>query len=185
MNKKKIAGLLLVGTLLVGGGALGAKAWFTSSAPVKANLVINTGKLEVKAVSDSAWLALNQDTESITNVEDVMSNAQPGDHFYKVVKIENTGTLTERVNFEANTDIVEKYKGAISVDVGDQATGEHLQSVILAPGESKEIRMVVSLQPEMGNEYQATEINLSEVLNSDTLIKVNAYQINDTSGQAK
>ena len=188
MNKKKLAALALSGTLLMGGAGFGAYSWFTSSTHVDPNLTIATGMLRVSALDSNEWKNMDLSGKSQASVDkSVVTNAQPGDQFFKIVTIKNTGSLDEMLNFTPNTEIKDQYKGAINVTIGEDTTGtpaDKLQNVLLPAGESMTVRVVVGLDGDkMGNvPYNGMKdpIKLNEALKGN-LVTVEAIQTNHPS----
>ena len=185
MNRKKIAALVLSAVLLMGGAGFGAYSWFTSSAHVSSNLTISTGSLKVEA-TDPNWQCMNPDTTESKVENNIVTNAQPGDDFFKVATITNNGSLSEKVHFTVNDKVADKYGLAVFVTAGEDETSEHynkIQDKVLKPGETVNLRLVVSLSGDhMGNDFNGRElgknINLEELIGNKNIVTVDATQVN-------
>ena len=161
MNKKKLAALALSGTLLMGAAGFGAYSWFTSSASVNSNLIVETGTLNIKVEDNGNSVTKGwelQDTEENlgdnqteaspqTKVEEGRPdfvNVRPGDSFIKKVTITNTGSLKERLKFTVNNQIVnDAYKDVVNVSINNVNSNggsvdnlTDLNNTVLEPGKS-------------------------------------------------
>ena len=175
MNKKKIAALVLSGTMLMGAAGFGAYSWFKSSATVDANLIVKTGTLAVTAtpkkanpnlVNYNGWQVENsldtlpEDTKSESKVaqnpkenDPQILNLRPGDILTKIVTIKNTGSLKERVNYIINNQIKESYGDAVKFAI---LKGDKLANNMVLYPESEankdkpnevEVKLVLTLDP--------------------------------------
>lgn len=173
-NKKKQLPLLLLALLLITTAAYGTKAYFTDSASQKGDVSLTLGKLAVANKTTGNWkyaidttvssknnnlkagataIALSASAEQeISDATDI-NNMQPGDVFSRIFNFENTGTLDQLVSLEmpntvknASTifDIKYQIRTSGQSEFGSAST-ELPTDVRLLPGESIEIKVIISL----------------------------------------
>ena len=96
--KKKLLGMLLAGTLMV--GAVGSYAWFSDKAEVDSGIKLTMGTLDVdvKEISDG-WNIVDETSEIINK------------------KSTNSGTLKQKVSVKLNPEVARK----VVTTIGDQA----------------------------------------------------------------
>lgn len=199
MNKKKIATLLLVGTLVVSGGVLGTKAWFTSKADATSNLRVTMGTLKLENVGDDIWTVENKeniDTDMVTEIDNPnenndYTNVRPGDKFVKTVTLKNVGSLRSYVTLSTRHSVLpDELRGMLSLDI--YKNGEYMifdDPITMEPKEEVEFRIESSLDgPWMGNEVQGPDENnnagkyhqiLVDFLDSDVdIIEIEGTQVN-------
>lgn len=106
--KKKVIGMLLAGTLMV--GAIGSYAWFTDQAKVDSNIKLTMGTLDVEVKEHTdGWVVMDETSEIINkDATKHFKNVRPGDVFQREFYINNTGTLKQNVTVKLNPDIAKK-----------------------------------------------------------------------------
>lgn len=115
--KKKLLGMLLAGTLMV--GAVGSYAWFSDKAEVDSGIKLTMGTLDVdvKEISDG-WDIVDETSEIINKKSTKhFKNVRPGDSFQREFVIANSGTLKQKVSVKLNPEIARK----VVATIGDQA----------------------------------------------------------------
>ena len=115
--KKKLLGMLLAGTLMV--GAVGSYAWFSDKAEVDSGIKLTMGTLDVdvKEISDG-WDIVDETSEIINKKSTKhFKNVRPGDSFQREFVIANSGTLKQTVSVKLNPEIARK----VVATIGDQA----------------------------------------------------------------
>ncbi len=115
--KKKLLGMLLAGTLMV--GAVGSYAWFSDRAEVDSGIKLTMGTLDVdvKEISDG-WDIVDETSEIINKKSTKhFKNVRPGDSFQREFVIANSGTLKQKVSVKLNPEIARK----VVATIGDQA----------------------------------------------------------------
>lgn len=115
--KKKLLGMLLAGTLMV--GAVGSYAWFSDKAEVDSGIKLTMGTLDVdvKEISDG-WNIVDETSEIINKKSTKhFKNVRPGDSFQREFVIANSGTLKQKVSVKLNPEIARK----VVTTIGDQA----------------------------------------------------------------
>ena len=114
--KKKLLGMLLAGTLMV--GAVGSYAWFSDRATVNGDIKLTMGTLDVKIIDAERGWKVGDDTE-IVNKENKKSfkNVRPGDTFEREFLVQNVGTLKQRVTVKLNPALLNlELKDGITFD---------------------------------------------------------------------
>ena len=111
--KKKLLGMLLAGTLMV--GAVGSYAWFSDKAEVDSGIKLTMGTLDVEVKEHSdGWVIMDETSEIINkNSTKHFKNVRPGDIFQREFYINNTGTLKQNVTVKLNPDIAKKVVATI------------------------------------------------------------------------
>lgn len=115
--KKKVVGMLLAGTLMV--GAVGSYAWFSDKAEVDSGIKLTMGTLDVdvKEISDG-WNIVDETSEIINKKSTKhFKNVRPGDSFQREFVIANSGTLKQKVSVKLNPEVARK----VVTTIGDQA----------------------------------------------------------------
>ena len=115
--KKKLLGMLLAGTLMV--GAVGSYAWFSDKAEVDSGIKLTMGTLDVdvKEISD-VWNIVDETSEIINKKSTKhFKNVRPGDSFQREFVIANSGTLKQKVSVKLNPEVARK----VVTTIGDQA----------------------------------------------------------------
>lgn len=115
--KKKLLGMLLAGTLMV--GAVGSYAWFSDKAEVDSGIKLTMGTLDVdvKEISDG-WDIVDETSEIINKKSTKhFKNVRPGDSFQREFVIANSGTLKQKVSVKLNPEVARK----VVTTIGDQA----------------------------------------------------------------
>ncbi len=115
--KKKLLGMLLAGTLMV--GAVGSYAWFSDQEKVNSGIKLTMGTLDVdvKEISDG-WDIVDETSEIINKKSTKhFKNVRPGDSFQREFVIANSGTLKQKVSVKLNPEIARK----VVATIGDQA----------------------------------------------------------------
>ncbi|MGG7078450.1 hypothetical protein [Clostridium sardiniense] len=175
MKKNKIVAFAMAGALLVGGTFAGTKAWFTDSATEKSDLVITTGNIDVDTITPDGWLPGNlqdipgqgmqpvedKETEADKNDKGEFTNVRPGDKFYKRVRVENKGSLSQKLNASGGEDKVEND----SFKITNTAKSDLGKDRILAPGEATSFYIEVEVLKETGNDKKSTYFNLEDSMN--------------------
>lgn len=114
--KKKLLGMLLAGTLMV--GAVGSYAWFSDKAEVDSGIKLTMGTLDVdvKEISDG-WNIVDETSEIINKKSTKhFKNVRPGDSFQREFVIANSGTLKQKVSVKLNPEVARK----VVTTIGDQ-----------------------------------------------------------------
>ncbi len=112
--KKKLLGMLLAGTLMV--GAVGSYAWFSDKAEVDSGIKLTMGTLDVdvKEISDG-WNIVDETSEIINKKSTKhFKNVRPGDSFQREFVIANSGTLKQKVSVKLNPEVARKVVTTIS-----------------------------------------------------------------------
>lgn len=111
--KKKLLGMLLAGTLMV--GAVGSYAWFSDRAEVNSGIKLTMGTLDVEVKEHSDGWVIMDETSEIINKDATkhFKNVRPGDVFQREFYINNTGTLKQNVTVKLNPDIAKKVVATI------------------------------------------------------------------------
>ena len=115
--KKKLLGMLLAGTLMV--GAVGSYAWFSDKAEVDSGIKLTMGTLDVdvREISDG-WNIVDETSEIINKKSTKhFKNVRPGDSFQREFVIANSGTLKQKVSVKLNPEVARK----VVTTIGDQA----------------------------------------------------------------
>ena len=115
--KKKLLGMLLAGTLMV--GAVGSYAWCSDKAEVDSGIKLTMGTLDVdvKEISDG-WNIVDETSEIINKKSTKhFKNVRPGDSFQREFVIANSGTLKQKVSVKLNPEVARK----VVTTIGDQA----------------------------------------------------------------
>ena len=115
--KKKLLGMLLAGTLMV--GAVVSYAWFSDKAEVDSGIKLTMGTLDVdvKEISDG-WNIVDETSEIINKKSTKhFKNVRPGDSFQREFVIANSGTLKQKVSVKLNPEVARK----VVTTIGDQA----------------------------------------------------------------
>ncbi|WP_300261029.1 TasA family protein [Clostridium sp.] len=113
--KKKLLGVLLASTLIV--GAVGSYAWFSDNSEVNSDIKLTMGTLDVKVTEDGDGWKIVDKTSEIINKDATkhFKNVRPGDSFQRNFYISNTGTLKQNVTVKLNPEVankvVAKYNG--------------------------------------------------------------------------
>lgn len=115
--KKKLLGMLLAGTLMV--GAVGSYAWFSDRAEVDSGIKLTMGTLDVDVKEHTdGWQIVDETSEIINkNATKHFKNVRPGDSFQREFVISNSGTLKQKVSVKLNPEIARK----VVATIGDQA----------------------------------------------------------------
>ena len=115
--KKKLLGMLLAGTLMV--GAVGSYAWFSDKAEVDSGIKLTMGTLDVDVKEISDGLNIVDETSEIINKKSTkhFKNVRPGDSFQREFVIANSGTLKQKVSVKLNPEVARK----VVTTIGDQA----------------------------------------------------------------
>ena len=117
MKKSKIISLLLAGALLVGGTFIGTKALFSDTETVANQLVLTTGKVDIRIIPDR-WIRNVEDKneDGVINalddvygqgceesVEGIFTNVQPGETFTRYINV-----IAQDNTYDVNIDVVLK-----------------------------------------------------------------------------
>lgn len=192
--KKKVIGMLLAGTLMV--GAVGSYAWFTDQAKVNGDIKLTMGTLDVKVIDSERGWTVEDETSEILNKDNrtAFKNVRPGDTFARDFLVQNVGTLKQNVTVKINPDLLKlELKDGITFDdvfnlsfstelspLALENEGEvtfELDSVETAVeneigGYTDAKKVVVNLEvdPEaMGNEFNALGNVYKEVINLNNI----------------
>ncbi|MDZ5254304.1 TasA family protein [Clostridium sp. LIBA-8841] len=192
--KKKVIGMLLAGTLMV--GAVGSYAWFTDQAKVNGDIKLTMGTLDVKVIDSERGWTVEDETSEILNKDNRNSfkNVRPGDTFARDFLVQNVGTLKQNVTVEINPELLNlELKDGITFDdvfnvsfstelsplalENDGKVTFELDSVETAVeneigGYTDAKKVVVNLEvdPEaMGNEFNALGNVYKEVINLNNI----------------
>lgn len=190
MKSKKLMGLLLAGSILVGATGAGSYAYFTDAVKTDANLTIAMGNLDIEieeAAADEQWWVRGE-TESWDEdfaPTDSYANVRPGDTFERTVKVINAGSLKAKLDVAiADMAGIEVAPGVTFGQVFDftsSASGE----VVLEKGEELDVQLVLTVKTDLGNDLNANngsedlhEINIDELLADTQFITITANQVN-------
>lgn len=192
--KKKVIGMLLAGTLMV--GAVGSYAWFTDQAKVNGDIKLTMGTLDVKVIDSERGWTVEDETSEILNKDNrtAFKNVRPGDTFARDFLIQNVGTLKQNVTVKINPDLLNlELKDGITFDqvfnvsfstglspLALENEGEvtfELDSVetsveneIGGYTDSKKVVVNLEVDPEaMGNEFNALGNVYKEVINLNNI----------------
>lgn len=104
--KKKLLGMLLAGSLMV--GAVGSYAWFTDRASVNGDIRLTMGTLDVKVdADDKEWTVVDPESEILDKTPGKkFVNVRPGDSFKRELVVSNNGTLEQIVKVKINPDLL-------------------------------------------------------------------------------
>ena len=189
---------LLLGTLLIiSVAAYGTRAYFSDSAQLQGNIELSLGNVDITSTATD-WTyqtvaGTNTNSEANENLsletsvggKIIAENVRPGDSFTREYTITNNGSLEVNIkkldNFTTGTD------GTVGVyqDGPFTITIEALEAeVILAPGDTKDIDMTITVDPEaIDNTYNAKadatgDINYIAKSYMENVITVKAVQTN-------
>ncbi len=189
--KKKLLGMLLAGTLMV--GAVGSYAWFSDQEKVNSGIKLTMGTLDVKVIDENnGWEIQNKEESEIINKDNKKNfkNVRPGDVFQREFLVQNVGTLKQKVTVKLNSDLADidlghgkkfsdLFKLTLSSDFSPLEVVEHgseanfeLDSIensveTEAGGYSDTRKVIVKLEvkPEMGNAFNALGSEYKEIIN--------------------
>ncbi|HHD2744574.1 TPA: TasA family protein [Clostridium perfringens] len=191
--KKKLLGMLLAGTLMV--GAVGSYAWFSDRATVNGDIKLTMGTLDVKIIDAERGWKVGDDTE-IVNKENKKSfkNVRSGDTFEREFLVQNVGTLKQRVTVKLNPALLNlELKDGITFDdvfnlsfsteaspltLENEGTANFeldssINSVENEAGgytDAKKVIVNLEVDPEaMGNEFNALGNEFKEVINLNNI----------------
>ncbi|MGL5243978.1 MAG: SipW-dependent-type signal peptide-containing protein [Sarcina sp.] len=181
MNKKKLAGLLLASTLLVGATA-GSFAYFTDQKTVTTKVGIVLGNIEVE-VTDADWVVTTQGNAKMDDVGYTV-DVRPGEVFTRNILVENFGSLNSTITIGlvdglAETEIGQKEDGNVITfaDVFDlqvEGLGDHN---VLVNGDAIDVTLTLTVKPDLGNEFENVEFDLAYILGEDApFITISAEQ---------
>lgn len=201
--KKKVLGMLLAGTLMI--GAVGSYAWFTDQAKVNADVKLTMGTLDVKVIDANRGWTVDDETSEILNKDNkkAFKNVRPGDTFSRDFIVQNVGTLKQNVTVKLNPALLDyeiKEGTGITVDdvfnlafetelspfaEGNKKATFELDSVetsvkneIGGFTDSKKVNVTLEVDPEaMGNEFNALGNEYSEVINLNNLVDEDGNKI--------
>lgn len=174
MNKKRLAILLLVGCLTIGGAAVSTYSWFTAKTQATANLIIKTGTLTTSISNDDKWVLEDKTNSEITNkdAQNSFENVRPGDAFTKTVTVTNTGSLKQKLTFTTSTTLPDSIKDIFDVEITGANNGN------LNPNGTIDVIIKLTLKGiETGNSEQNKTIDF-KTLNTIDFVTVNATQVN-------
>ena len=174
MNKKRLATLLLLACLTIGGAAVSTYSWFTAKTQATANLTIKTGTLNTEIQNDDKWVLESKGTSEVNNKDATnnFQNVRPGDAFVKTVTIRNIGSLKQKLTFTNSITLPDSIKNIFNVVITGATNGE------LAPNATMNVTIRLVLK---GSETANTEQNKSidfKTLNTADFVTVNATQVN-------
>lgn len=199
--KKKVLGMLLAGTLMV--GAVGSYAWFTDQAKVNGDVKLTMGTLDVKVIDANRGWTVDDETSEILNKDNkkAFKNVRPGDTFSREFLVQNVGTLNQNVTVKLNPELLDyEIKDGITIDQVFNLTFEAVESPMSADSneisfeldsvetstdngvggftDAKQINVVLEVDPEaMGNEFNALGNEYSEVINLNNLVDAEGNKI--------
>lgn len=191
--KKKVIGMLLAGTLMV--GAVGSYAWFTDQAKVNGDIKLTMGTLDVKVIDSERGWTVEDETSEILNKDNrtAFKNVRPGDTFEREFLVQNVGTLEQNVTVKLNPALLDyEVKPGIKLDdvlnltfkteLSPLAEGQNevtfkLDSVETAVEneiggytDAKKVIVNLEVDPEaMGNEFNALGNVYKEVINLNNI----------------
>ncbi|MGG5460653.1 TasA family protein [Clostridium sp. B9] len=201
--KKKVLGMLLAGTLMV--GAVGSYAWFTDQAKVNADVKLTMGTLDVKVIDANRGWTVDDETSEILNKDNkkAFKNVRPGDTFSRDFIVQNVGTLKQNVTVKLNPALLDyEIKEGTGITVDDvfnlafetelsplaegnkEATFEldsvetSVENEIGGFTDAKKVNVTLEVDPEaMGNEFNALGNEYSEVINLNNLVDEDGNKI--------
>ena len=174
MNKKRVATLLLLACLTIGGAAVSTYSWFTASVKSSANLIIKTGTLTSEIANDDKWVLEDKTGSEVKNKDanNSFENVRPGDSFVKTVTIKNTGSLKQKLTFTTSTALPDSIKNIFNVEITGAKNGE------LNPNGTIDVKVKLTLKgAETGNDKQNQTIDFATLKTTD-FVTVNATQVN-------
>lgn len=174
MGKRKKSYILLGITMILGGTALGTKAWLSDSKKIESDLIITTGTFNLLVDDSAKWSVVNNTDTEINNMpaNNGFTNVRPGDIFKKTVKITNAGSLKQKLTVEEESfsikDTNHDYTSLISISHNAQ---ENLDNKIIEPGTSKNFDIIVKTNPDnmIKDEHEDMNINLKDIVNPITI----------------
>lgn len=194
MKSKKLMGLLLAGTIMVGATAYGSYAYFTDSVATKANLTISMGNLDIALdelpADEQWWVKEGSETDEEVggwNPNNYFSNVRPGDVFTRTIPVVNEGSLTAKCSIALAEGINEVALGNTGLTFGDVfeivATGTG--DVEIAKGETANVSLELKVKEDLGNDLNANngstklyKFNLNQLLKETGFVTVEATQTN-------
>ncbi|ELC8443858.1 hypothetical protein QYB59_002938 [Clostridium perfringens] len=191
--KKKVLGMLLAGTLMV--GAVGSYAWFTDKATVNGDIKLTMGTLDVKVIDAERGWTVGDETSEILNKDNrtAFKNVRPGDTFEREFIVQNVGTLEQNVTVKLNPALLDyEVKPGIKLDdvlnltfeteLSPLAEGQNevtfkldsvetsVENEIGGYTDSKKVVVNLEVDPEaMGNEFNALGNVYKEVINLNNI----------------
>ncbi|MPQ44397.1 SipW-dependent-type signal peptide-containing protein [Clostridium tarantellae] len=172
MNKKKLAGLLLAGTLLVGATA-GSFAYFTDKAEVTTKVGIVLGDIDVE-VTDADWVIATHGNAKMDEVGYTV-DVRPGEVFTRDILVENFGSLDSTITIDlveglGETKVGEKEDGTpVTFDevftLQAEGLGDHTVDV---NGDPINVELTLTVNPDLGNDFENAEFDLAYILGEDT-----------------
>lgn len=190
--KKKVIGMLLAGTLMV--GAVGSYAWFTDRATVNGDIKLTMGTLDVKVeYNEREWTVVDPESEILDKApgRDFV-NVRPGDSFKRELIVSNNGTLQQDVTVRINPDLLNhEIKPGVTIDdmfnltftteaspysLGQTEDSFRLDSVETATDNgiggytsSRKVVLNLEVDPTTGNELNASGTEYKNVVNLNNI----------------
>lgn len=193
--KKKLLGMLLAGTLMV--GAVGSYAWFSDQEKVNSGIKLTMGTLDVKVIDENnGWEIQNKEESEIINKDNKKNfkNVRPGDVFQREFLVQNVGTLKQKVTVKLNSDLADidlghgkkfsdLFKLTLSSDFSPLEVVEHgseanfeLDSIEnsvetedeygnIGYSDTRKVIVKLEVKPEMGNAFNALGSEYKEIIN--------------------
>lgn len=170
MEKRKKVYVLLGITMMLGGTALGSKAWLSDSKKIENDLIITTGTFNLTVDDSAKWSVVNNTDTEIKNIStnNGFTNVRPGDIFKKTVTITNTGSLKQKLTVaEPNVTIKDANHDYTSLfNISHNAQG-NLNNKIIEPGASMAFDITVETNPDnmIKDKHEDININLKDIIN--------------------
>ncbi|EGS5728299.1 TasA family protein [Clostridium perfringens] len=190
--KKKLLGMLLAGTLMV--GAVGSYAWFTDRDTVNGDIKLTMGTLDVKVdFNEREWSVVDPESEILDKEPGrKFVNVRPGDSFKRELLISNNGTLEQNVTIKINEDLLNyQIKPGVTIDdmfnltfttgespysLGKTEDSFKLDSVETAVENSiggytssRKVTLNLEVDPKTGNELNAEGTEYKNVVNLNNI----------------
>ncbi|WP_313468284.1 hypothetical protein [Carnobacterium sp.] len=169
MNKRNKLPLLLGILLLISAAAYGTRAYFTDSATEQAGIKLELGNVKIENKS-TAW-TYNEQGQAKFETQDegkvLYTNVSGGDSFTKHFIFKNTGSLVSKIKLEqdivkeenanplVSEDKVYSYdEGPYTIKITSDKMNfiDLINGAKLESGETLDIQMEISLNPDLNNE---------------------------------
>lgn len=190
MKKKKIAGLALAATLLVGGTFAGTKALFTDKVDPVGELSISTGDVDIEVLGNPEWkLERNGEEGRVISPGGEITkfdNLKRGDILTKTVEIYNNGTLKALVELKENKEITSKLPEGIEYTAklnGEQITDE--KEIELGAAANKKATIEFTIEVTGGGQHNAVDSLNSDEQEMKIIDLKDSYTLNATQQNPK
>lgn len=201
-SRRKKLPLLLGALLIISVAAYGTRAYFSDSAQMQANIVLELGNVKVTADGGSWVSTASGENELVDNGKDdngnhLFKNVKPGDFFKRTYTIENKGSLKSNIKLKYKGNYMKSQEGVALESLPGQlkstphripdtpfiVTINGLQTeYTLEPSQQVNYDVIISVDKDAGKSFNNTNgtVDVTELANTflnETLV-IEANQAN-------